>query len=230
MGKLNRPQSGGDEGEAWLLSYADMMTLIACFFILMMAFANFDPVGFTKKTEVVSQHFRKDKNKSSEIKLNQITEEVAMHPTLEKMTKITRENGNLIISFSGTLLFNRNSSKLNSEGIRNLDLMIELISEINSNFKVLAEGHSNTDEGNKTFGVWGLSGARAAEVIERFQYHGFSSDRLASLGKGDSTPIVKRDENPENEKVDLSLNQRVVIKLIEIPKKVKLGLGVYFKD
>ena len=36
----------GDESEAWLVSYADMMTLIACFFILMMAFANFDPIGF----------------------------------------------------------------------------------------------------------------------------------------------------------------------------------------
>ena len=30
-----------DEGEGWLVSYADLMTLIACFFILMVSFADF---------------------------------------------------------------------------------------------------------------------------------------------------------------------------------------------
>ena len=35
-----------DEEELWLVSYADMMTLVACFFILMMAFANYEPAGF----------------------------------------------------------------------------------------------------------------------------------------------------------------------------------------
>lgn len=44
-------------GEGWLVSYADLMTLIACFFILMMAFANYDPVGFNKKAKEISKHF-----------------------------------------------------------------------------------------------------------------------------------------------------------------------------
>ena len=33
----------------WLTSYADLMTLIACFFILMVAFANFEDPVFQKR-------------------------------------------------------------------------------------------------------------------------------------------------------------------------------------
>ena len=68
----------------WIVSYADMMTLIACFFILMMAFANYEPAGFTRKTKEIAKHFNKDKYKSSDTKLTQIQEEIAMHPELKK--------------------------------------------------------------------------------------------------------------------------------------------------
>ena len=33
----------------WLTSYADLMTLVACFFILMVAFANFEEPVFQKR-------------------------------------------------------------------------------------------------------------------------------------------------------------------------------------
>ena len=71
---------GGGEEEVWLISYADMMTLIACFFILMMAFANYDPAGFNKKAIELSKSFNKDKYKSSEIKMKELMEELVKHP------------------------------------------------------------------------------------------------------------------------------------------------------
>ena len=35
----------------WLTSYADLMTLVACFFILMVAFANFEDPVFQKERQ-----------------------------------------------------------------------------------------------------------------------------------------------------------------------------------
>lgn len=54
MGMDPKKFEQADEGEAWLTSYADMITLIACFFILMTAFANFDPIEFQEKGEQLS--------------------------------------------------------------------------------------------------------------------------------------------------------------------------------
>lgn len=77
-------EGGGDD---WLVSYADMMTLIACFFILMMAFANYDPAGFNKKAIELSKSFNKDKYKSSELKMKELMEEVSKHPEITKKLK-----------------------------------------------------------------------------------------------------------------------------------------------
>ncbi len=42
----------------WLTSYADLMTLIACFFILMVAFANFEDPVFQKRAAEFGKFFR----------------------------------------------------------------------------------------------------------------------------------------------------------------------------
>jgi len=48
---------GADEG-TWLTSYADLMTLVACFFILMVAFANFEDPVFQKRAAEFGKYFR----------------------------------------------------------------------------------------------------------------------------------------------------------------------------
>ncbi len=236
MAKLNQHEAPVDEGESWLLSYADMMTLIACFFILMMAFANFDPTGFTKKTKVISKHFNKDKYKSSDLKLNFLQEEVSKHPNIKKMTKITEVNGDLIINFSGSTVFSKDSFELTEESIRNLDIMIEIIKKMNENFKVIAEGFSDKYEGKDQkaiLGVWGLSGARAASVVERFEFHGFAPGQLTAVARGDTAPLFDSDLKDGTPNIEgRRMNQRVSLKLLTTSdaKPVKLGLGVYFKD
>jgi flagellar motor protein MotB len=48
-------EEDSDDSEGWLISYADMMTLVACFFILMTTFANYDTSTF----EVVAKEVKK---------------------------------------------------------------------------------------------------------------------------------------------------------------------------
>jgi chemotaxis protein MotB len=221
----------------WIVSYADMMTLIACFFILMMAFANYDPVGFTRKTKEVSKHFNKDKYKSSDTKLTQIQEEIAMHPEIKKMAKVSVKDSALIVTFSGSAIFPSGTHKLAKNSILILDAMIDIIKAKDPNYRILVEGHSDNQamaEGTTFTSNWALSGARAASVIERFEYFGFDPQKLISVGMADTKPLVPNEDtngNPilENQKI----NRRVVIKVLEPidkSKEIKMGLGVYFKD
>ncbi|PIK14820.1 flagellar motor protein MotB [Halobacteriovorax sp. JY17] len=227
-----------DDSSGWLVSYADMMTLIACFFILMMAFANFDPVGFNQKAEELSKSFNKGKWKSSDIKLNEINEEIARHPTLKKMSKITLNNSELAITFSGSVLFPEGQTKLPKELVDSLDTLVDIIRTKNANYQVIIEGHSDPFEHRKNKSVtssWELAAIRASKVLERFEYLGFSAKNLVAISKGESKPVAENtDDKGQPIMRNILQNRRVVIKVAkpvnEGQKKIKLGLGVYLDE
>ena len=226
-----------EETELWLLSYADMMTLIACFFILLIAFANFDPVGFQEKVEVVSKHFRKEKYKTSEIKLKVLLEEIVKHPELKEMTKVSIKDSTLVITFSGSVLFDTNTAVINPDVISTLDNMIEIIKGFDPNYRILVEGHTDNQPPPPELGFinnWAFGAARAAAVIERFEVQGFDPLRLTAISKADTRPIEPFFDDEGNLiEENLKLNRRVVLRVIQPlaeGKTMKLGLGVYFDD
>lgn len=234
--KRKPTQSDGDEN-GWLVSYADMMTLIACFFILMMAFANYDPIGFNKKAKELSKSFNEGKYKSSEVKLEEISEEIAKHPELKTKAKISIANSELIITFSSSILFQPKQVELSASILSSLDTMIDIIRTKDPSYKVIIEGHTDSIEYKEIQNVpssWALGALRASSVVSRFEYYGFNPKKLVAITKGDTEPLadnVDEDGNiiPEN----LYANRRVIIKVLE-PKdasqKVKFGFGVYFND
>jgi chemotaxis protein MotB len=237
MGKLSKKGASDGEESNWLMSYADMMTLIACFFILMMAFANYDPVGFTKKTKVVSQHFNKAKYKSSMTEMEHLKEELSKHPELKDMTKITIDDGALIVAFSGTVLFEPGTFTLMNNSTQLLDTMIELIKDRNPNYRIVSEGHTDNQLIPRHLPFtsnWALSSARASAVIERFEVAGFDPKKLLVLGMGDTKPLLpNEDKSGRPIEENMKLNRRVVIKVLEPKNKgadQKLGLGAYFQD
>ena len=216
----------GDESEAWLVSYADMMTLIACFFILMMAFANFDPIGFSVKAEQMSKSFRKEKYKSSSENLEYITEEIAKHPDAKNKPKVTVDEGNLSIIFSSSIIFAKDQHLMDSDSELLLDSMISMIKVIEDDFRVIVEGHSSPYEVGENFSnsLWGLSSARASSIVERFEYYGFEPKELVSVSYGAS----RFDKGAK----DRSNGRRVFIKILRTSRneKRKIGLGIYFDD
>lgn len=220
----------------WLLSYADMMTLIACFFILMMAFANYDPIGFTKKTIEVSKHFNKDKYKSSETKMRILHEEIAKHPELKNKLKVSIKNDQLYIKISGSTLFEKDQYELNEKAKLKIDALIDLIKTKNADYKIITEGHTDNRKPSSSSPFksnWGISSARASSIIQRFEYFGFDPLHLVPIGMSDTQPLLPNENDsgdplPANQ----NINNRVIIKVIENldeSRKVKMGLGIYFQ-
>lgn len=225
MDPFQDQEEGGTED--WLVSYADMMTLIACFFILMMAFANYDPVGFNKKAEQLSKHFRVDKSKSSMMKFKHITEEIARHE-LKDRTKVSVKDGELVISFSSSVLFPKGDANLSPMLETTLDSLIDIIKVSNPNYRVLVEGHAD-DEGHEPMA---LSAQRAVSVAKRFSQFGFPEERIVPIARGSNMPLVESQGKEGILEEKAKMNRRVVIRILEPykKKKVKFGLGVYFKD
>ncbi|MGB0454835.1 MAG: OmpA/MotB family protein [Bacteriovoracaceae bacterium] len=225
-----------DDGEAWLMSYADLMTLIASFFILMMAFANYDPVGFKRKTKEIAKHFSGKALNQAESKLEQLVMQLQGHPDISETPKIGIVDDGIQIIFKSNHMFGAAEASLKGEAKETLDIMIDLIYQRNPDYRIMVEGHtSNKPPPAGTYrNNWELSSARAAHIIEQFQKYGFPRDSLVAIGYGASRPVApnqdaKGRDIPEN----IDLNRRAVIKVLQPTKakeKQKLGFGVYFSE
>ncbi len=208
-----------DDEQGWLTSYADLMTLIACFFILMMAFANYDPPGFQQKTEVIAQHFKekakkitfdtkqkkskeqqeKEKEKEKEKKKSEASGEMVdlkqmleSKTEIKKMTKVDIKNKQLILNFNGNILFEPGQVSVKDMNIALVDAMIALVRDKNPNYRIIIEGHTDDTpvaKGSPYGSNWALSGARASSIAERFEVYGFSPKNIKVLGLGSSMPI-----------------------------------------
>jgi chemotaxis protein MotB len=229
------PQLPPEEAEGWLTSYADLMSLLTCFFMLMMAFANYDPPGFEQKARIVAQTFTKS-GAVAELDLEKLKSEMAHHPDFEKRTKITLKDGELVVVFTGSAVFGEGQVNLDQITLDMVDTLIEMIKSHNLEYRILIEGHADKDEGLiANMSHWALSAARAAGVISRFEYFGFKSEKMVAVAKGDREPVTEYKKAVEAGVLprEISkLNRRVVVRVLEpiSDKPVRMGLGTLFKD
>ncbi len=226
------------EGEGpWIVSYADMMTLLFCFFVIMTSFANFDPVVVAKKSAQVAEHFVPGKAEAEKKQLEGLAIEIGGSPNLKGLAKAEVKDSALQITFQSSIMFNRGEVELRSDFIKNLDAMIGLIKSKNPDYRIMIEGHTDDSPVSPDAiyrSNWEISSARAASVVERFEYYGFKGKQLVSIGYGDTRPVV---ENEDSKGVSIqenrALNRRVVIKVLKPLKSSKiksLGIDTFFED
>ncbi|MBP9682533.1 MAG: OmpA family protein [Bacteriovorax sp.] len=225
------------EGEPWLVSYADMMTLLFCFFVIMTSFANFDPVVVTKKSSEVADHFQKGKEADIEKAFQGLGIQIGGHPNLKGIAKSEIKEGTLEIVFSSSMMFSPGDVEINSEFMKNLDIVISLIKNRNPDYRIMVEGHTDDlplslDHHYRS--NWELASARAATVVERFLYYNFKPTQMVSVGFGDSRPVApNKDKYGQNIPENQALNRRVVVKVLKplgSSKMKQLGIDTYFEE
>ncbi len=226
------------EGEGpWIVSYADMMTLLFCFFVIMCSFGNFDPVVVAKKSAEVADHFAPDKAMEEFKNFQALGMDIGGHPNLKGIARSAVKDGTLQVVFSSSLMFDSGEVDISPRFLKSLDVIIGLIKNQNPDYRVIVEGHTdNSPMSTKHYyrNNWELSSARAASVVNRFLYYGFKPTQLVAVGFGDSRPIVDgHDKSGEAMPENLALNRRVVIKVLKPmgSSKIKnLGIDSYFDD
>lgn len=233
MRKFEEDNSSGDDN-LWLVSFADMMNLIACFFILMMSFANFDPVAFNNKAEEVAEHFTKQHDKPSELDLKTMQQEVTKHELKDRL-KVSLKDSELVITFSTSLLFPNDVSLMDKETENTMESLIDILKVSNSNYRILIEGHADDVlvENSIHKSQWEVSIKRAAQVAAKFEAFGFPKENIVPVGRSNSQKVYESTNKYGDRIEDLAkFNRRVVVRVLEPykKKKIKLGLGVYFRD
>ncbi len=210
---------GGHEeghGEEWLISYADLMTLLVGFFVILLSFANVDEEKMAEAAQSVTKEFGGAYVSPYAELTEQIKGQVEKLGMGDQITVKTKPNG-VEIAFLGTAFFESGSADFKGEARDLFDKFIPTIKEQNQKFDITIEGHTDDVPLSHTGFIknnFELSSLRACRVLDYFKQLGFDEKTLTAIGYGETRPIApNRDENgvaiPQNQ----AQNRRVVIKL-----------------
>jgi outer membrane protein OmpA-like peptidoglycan-associated protein len=143
----------------------------------------------------------KDARQAAELKAANARAELA------ELGNVREENGRLLISLSGSVLFKSNSSDLMDMAKRRLDTVADAIEGYGPG-AITVEGHTDS-RGTEAFNE-ALSQKRAESVRTYLVGHGLSSASVTAVGRGEAQPIADN-ETPEgranNRRVEIIVEQ-----------------------
>lgn len=213
---------GKDEEEPWLTTYADMMTLLMTFFVLLFSMSKLDPVKLEQFGSSVGDALGGGPGgKAKTYTLTEVFKEVVKVIEEEKLKDViqveTSARG-VCIKIPSEISFQSGSADLNPNIFPILDKLDIMIRK--SVFPIAIEGHTDSDPIKSQLypSNWELSSARASQVVRYFSNRGIPSNRFQAVGYADTRPRSAgktiEDANSTNEKK--SQNRRVEIFFLTI--------------
>jgi len=188
-----------DEGlPGWFGTFADMMTLLFAFFVLLAAMSTIDPVKYQEMADSmgksVGKKIKVDNQAMSLAEIKKATQELvdemeADPQTGEKPVEVTTGPRGVTIGISSDISFQTGSASTKPQI---LDILKKIVPTIQkSYFQVAIEGHTDNvrlPKGHQYPSNWELSGARAASVVNLLITLGINPIRLQAVGFADNVP------------------------------------------
>lgn len=213
--EITNEDAGGESDSNWIVSYADMMTLLVGFFALLYSFAEIDKSKFEKIRAAVTQQF----GGKFETPFDDIFESLLVmieNADLKNKVKVQKDAVGLTIVFQGELFFDSGSTDIRPTARSTLASIIDLLKKRAAGYPIFVEGHTDDNPiASPQFpSNWELSAGRASRVVRIFEEFGFDRKQLSAQGFSDTKPVFpNRDAQnnavPENQ----ARNRRVVIRV-----------------
>jgi len=208
---------GGEEGSpAWMATFADMMSLLLTFFILMYAIAS-------QNTARVLHEVLGIEEKS--LGVIDLIDEITIKKSLQELTGLNNPNilddmddiaedsamavdtneAKVVVRVPGANLFKPGQAGLQLSGRPVLDEVIAVIRRY-PDYKIHIQGHTDDDPiSTEKFPTnWELSAARATAVLRYFFDKGVEPEKMTATGYADTFPLASNDTDQGR-----TLNRRV---------------------
>jgi chemotaxis protein MotB len=214
--------------ERWLLTYADLITLLLAFFIVMYSMSQIDAKKFGKMSKALSGVLRGGGaaiKKGDEmgtapgkgvmkighlVSIGQKIKEKFGQLGEDKLVSTELNERGLVIHIMESALFKIGSADLEPKARMILDIVNAELKDVRNHIRI--EGHTDNIPINTARypSNWELSSARATEVVRYFlENHGIPPDRISALGYGEYRPI-----KPNNTIENCAQNRRVDIVIL----------------
>jgi chemotaxis protein MotB len=243
MARRARARNAGhheaESHERWLVSYADFITLLFAFFVVMYAISTLNEGKYRVLADSLVVAFRNDasaqpvalppvaratlppprprvdpvrKQKTRELEDLAMRIHSAMAPLVQTgQVRLTQLPHGLAVEINASVLFAPGQATLQQpESIGALEAVAKLLAVAHQEIRV--EGHTdNMPIASPVFpSNWELSSARASSVVRLFVAAGIAPARLAAVGYADHKP-VEANETAEGR----SRNRRVTLMILE---------------
>ncbi len=226
LGEGGSSGHGGGSGGRWLVSYADFVTLMFGFFLILWASADPNPENMTRLADALRKAFNNGamlgqagsgqiagqggREAPPEIsqfqRISETTEDLAAQLNLQDQLSVGMKREGLVITLNDALLFDVGSAALKPSA---LDVLGRLATAVDqSTNRVRIEGHTDNVPPMPAFpSNWELSTRRASAVLRYFtETLGMPADRFEVAGYGEFRPVAPNDTRQNRAK-----NRRVEI-------------------
>jgi chemotaxis protein MotB len=207
--------------EGWLVSYADLMTLLFGFFVIMFSISAVDKAKLEELKKMAAEQFSKVEYKNPTAALSgEIQTIIDGFGEMRGDIEITEYPDGVKVALRGRSFFASGSSVLSSDGQRFVDKIAENLRNDSKKYSSISiEGHSDNVpiETLQFPSNWELSASRAAAVVRALVDKGIPSARLSASGYADSKPLVPNvDSSGMPIYQNQSKNRRIEV-MIKIP-------------
>ena len=191
--------------EIWLISYADLVTLMLAFFILLFSFCNVD----VEKLKTVAESFKPLPPGSPfffegrESVVQGIAQRLETRELAEDVF-ISVDRRGVVVSFKATALFDSGTADLTERAHKTLGTFVAYLFGLPND--VIIEGHTDDEpiRGAIFPSNWELSAARASAVARFFEGEGVKGQRMQVVGFSQFRPRFRND-TPQKR----ALNRRI---------------------
>jgi len=234
MRKPRERVESSENVDRWMVSYADFVTLLFCFFTAMYAISNVD----TKKLDQFATSMKTAFNESERMEEKgfsviddvqiilptSIEAESNIREMLDTIIKesdgsidVKRDKRGVVIAVADNMFYKSGSANLKEDAINFLDQLVQPILEYPNPVRI--EGHTdNIPIHTKEFpSNWELSASRAINVAKYFvDKHDIDPGRITSIGYAEHKPVTSNDSPDGRAK-----NRRVEIVLLSESERRK---------
>jgi len=239
MTRRKRWVEDNENHERWLISYADFITLLFAFFVVMYAVSvvnvgkykvlsdalgdAFGGRGAATKTNTAIEvealplsniiaHKRAEAAKRDRERLDLLARKLnsVLKPLVDSgKVRVTQTARGVTVEINASVLFYEGDAGLTGNARETLGAVASLLKDDSHAIEV--EGHTdNTPIANAAFpSNWELSAVRASSVVRLFIESGVAEGRLAAVGRGANRPVASNDDP-----IGRARNRRVAVTIL----------------
>lgn len=234
------------EKDRYLITYADLITLLLGLFVILYASSKVDAEKFKEFSKAFNMYFDKPGVLEGgegvlDGRRDNIPEPILPHPQQKSIDQIMKEaesalsgfledgklsikrtKGGVMLTLPEVLLFETAKAQVQPEGITVLDTLANILSGIGTNLLVTVDGHTDSRpiQTAQYESNWHLSVDRATNVAYRMMQMGLPEYNVAIRGFGSQRPKVDN-SSPENR----AENRRVEVTISELPENAPSTSG-----
>lgn len=220
-----------DNQDRWVVSYADLLTLLLAFFVVMYSISSVNEGRYRAVSEAMVKAFQPSEKTSrnddgasrrgsSSPRRNGSVPMKGMADDIRKVldplvnagqVRVTESARGITVEINASVLFASGQAELDEGSAKSLESLGRVLARAPNAIQV--EGHTdNSPISNPVFpSNWELSAARASRVVRLFAQVGVAPDRLSAVGFGEYQN-VDSNERPEGR----NRNRRVTILILPL--------------